>query len=96
MFLDSFDGGICVWIVNLDLPTAFDRVKWDTLRRAFLDHGLWDHLAWMLQVIYWQNSGQVRGEHRQSNVCVVACCDVTCPIGVMLPRLETIVNKFVT
>ena len=60
LFLDkAWDKGIPVWIVSLDLSKAFDRVNWNALWLALRDHGVSDHLIWILQLIYSNQLGEV-------------------------------------
>ena len=69
LFLDkAWDKGIPVWIVSLDLSKAFDRVNWDALWLALHDHGISEHLVWILQLIYSNQSGEVQGEHSNSDL----------------------------
>ena len=64
LFLDkAWDKGIPLWIVSRDLSKAFDRVNWDALWLALHDHGISEHLVWILQLIYSNQSGEVQGEH---------------------------------
>ena len=64
----AWDKGIPVWIVSLDLSKAFDRVNWDALWLALHDHGISEHLVWILQLIYSNQSGEVQGEHSNSDL----------------------------
>ena len=60
--------GTPVWIVSLDLSKVFDRANWNALWLALHDHGISDHLVWILQLIYAnQFLGEVRGEHSNSD-----------------------------
>ena len=54
--------GILVWMVNLDLSKAFDRVHWPTLWIALHAQGILDHMIWMLSKLYEGQSGEVRGK----------------------------------
>ena len=64
LFLDkAWDKGIPVWIVSLDLAKAFDRGNWNGLWLALHDHGISDHLVWILQLIYSNQLEEVQGEH---------------------------------
>ena len=68
LFLDkAWDKGIPVWIVSLDLSKAFDRANWNALWLALHDHGISDHLVWILQLIYANQLGEVQGEHSNSD-----------------------------
>ena len=53
--------------VSLDLSKAFDRVNWNALWLALHDHGISDHLVWILQLIYANQLGEVQGEHSNSD-----------------------------
>ena len=46
-----------VWNVSLDLSRAFDKVKWENLWEALSEHGVSDHMLWVLQCNYllWPN-----------------------------------------
>ena len=61
----AWDKGIPVWIVSLDLSKAFDRATWNALWLALHDHGISDHLVWILQL------GEVQGEHSNSDPCPI-------------------------
>ena len=37
-----------MWILNLDLSKAFDRVDWGALCLALSDHGVSGHMLWMI------------------------------------------------
>ena len=69
LFLDkAWDTGIPVRIVSLDLSKAFDdRANWNALWLALRDHGVSDHLIWILQLIYSNQLGEVQGEHSNSS-----------------------------
>ena len=68
LFLDkAWDKGIPVWIVSLDLSKVFDWVNWNALWLALHDHGISDHLVWILQLIYANQLGEVQGEHSNSD-----------------------------
>ena len=47
-----------LWIISLDLSKAFDKVDWNALRQ----HGISEHLIWILQCVYFGQTGVVR-EH---------------------------------
>lgn len=57
---------IPLWIVSLDLSKAFDRVSWSALWAALQDHGVSDHLIWMIQNLYRDQFGEVLGEWKRS------------------------------
>jgi len=68
MFLDKTRSvGIPVWAVSLDLSKAFDRVDWSALWSAMRGHGISDHLIWVLQVLYENQTGQVKGNSQRSD-----------------------------
>ena len=68
LFLDkAWDKGIPVWIVSLNLSKALDRANENALWLALRDHGVSDHLIWILQWIYSNQLGEVQGEHSNSN-----------------------------
>jgi len=57
---------IPIWIVSLDLSKAFDRVAWPTLWKALLEHGVSEHMVWILQSLYHAQTGQVQGKSKNS------------------------------
>jgi len=57
---------IPVWVVSLDLSKAFDRIAWPTLWKALLEHGVSQHLVWLMQNLYYRQSGQVKGKDSNS------------------------------
>ena len=48
-----------VWIVSLDLSKAFDKVKWENLWEALSEHGVSDHMLWVLQCMYYGQTGRI-------------------------------------
>ena len=49
-----------LWIVNLDLSKAFDRVSWDSLCGGLLRHEVSQHLVWALRLIFFlERKGQI-------------------------------------
>ena len=48
-----------MWIVNLDLSKAFDKVKWENLWEALSEHGVSDHMLWVLQCMYYGQTGRI-------------------------------------
>ena len=53
-------------IISLDLSKAFDRVNWESLWKAVGDHGVSQHLVWILQVLYYQQRGTIVGSMENS------------------------------
>ena len=53
---------IPLWIISLDLSKAFDKVNWEALWAALMQHGVSQHLVWILQCMYYGQSGNVRGD----------------------------------
>ena len=51
-----------LWIISLDLSRAFDKVDWNALWTALGRHGISEHLIWILQCVYFGQTGVVR-EH---------------------------------
>ena len=51
---------IPLWIISLDLSKAFDKVNWEALWAVLMQHGVSQHLGWILQCIYYGQSGKVR------------------------------------
>ena len=58
----TLEANIPLWIISLDLSKAFDKVNWEALWAALMQHGVSQHLVWILQCIYYGQSGKVR-EH---------------------------------
>ena len=50
---------IPLWIISLDLSKAFDKVNWEAFWAALMQHGVSQHLVWILQCIYYGQSGKV-------------------------------------
>ena len=48
-----------VWIASLDLSKAFDKVKWENLWEALSEHGVSDHMLWVLQCMYCGQTGRI-------------------------------------
>ena len=55
-----------LWLISLDLSKAFDRVNWESLWQAVGDHGVSQHLVWILQVLYYQQRGTIVGSMENS------------------------------
>ncbi len=51
-----------LWIISLDLSKAFDKIDWNALWAALGQHGISKHLIWILQCVYYGQTGVVR-EH---------------------------------
>ena len=63
LVVDKFFGiDMPVWVISLDLSKAFDRVDWNKLWAALLDHGVSEHIVWIIQCLYFSQRGCVRGE----------------------------------
>ena len=45
--------------MSLDLSNAFDKVKWENLWEALSEHGVSDHMLWVLQCIHYGQIGRV-------------------------------------
>ena len=70
----SFD--VPVWIVSLDLSKAFDKVKWENLREALSEHGVSDHMLWVLQCMYYGQTGRIGDNSADGDwFCIGAECD---------------------
>ena len=54
-----------LWIVSLDLSKAFDKVKWEHVWEALSEHGVSDHMLWVLQSIYYGQMGRI--EHNNTD-----------------------------
>ena len=50
-----------VWILSLDVSKAFDRVHWGPLWQALRQPEVSDHMVWILQCLYHDQTGTVRG-----------------------------------
>ena len=48
-----------VWIVSLDLSKAFDKVKWENFWETLSEHGVSDHMLWVLQCMYYGQTGRI-------------------------------------
>ena len=59
---------IPIWIISLDLSKAFDRIAWPALWEALKSHGISDHLVWLLQTLYHDQKGEVRGDWAVSDL----------------------------
>ena len=49
-----------LWIISLDPSKAFDKVDWNALWSALREHGISEHLIWVLQCVYYGQTGVVR------------------------------------
>ena len=54
-----------LWIVSLDLSKAFDKAKWEHVWEALSEHGVSDHMLWVLQSIYYGQMGRI--EHHNTD-----------------------------
>ena len=57
-----------LWIASLDLSKAFDRINWDALWQSLLEHGVSAHMVWILQLLYCEQTGEVKGTWGNSTV----------------------------
>ena len=57
-----------LWIVSLDLSKVFDRINWDALWQWLLEHGVSAHLVWILQLLYCEQTGEVKGTWGNSTI----------------------------
>ena len=57
-----------VWIVSLDLSKAFDKVKWESLWEALSEHGVSDHMLWVLQRIYYGQTGRIEDNNADGDL----------------------------
>ena len=57
-----------LWIASLDLSEAFDRINWDALWPSLLEHGVSAHMGWILQLLYCEQTGEVKGTWGNSTV----------------------------
>ena len=55
-----------VWIVSIDFSKAFDRIDWAALWPALRGQGVSVHLIWLLQIVYHNQEGVVRGDSSTS------------------------------
>ena len=55
-----------IWIVSLDLCKAIDRIEWGPLWRALRDQGISDHMTWLLQCLFQDQRGEVKGHAANS------------------------------
>ena len=49
-----------LWIISLDLSKAFDKIDWNALWSALRQHGISEPLIWILQCVYYGQTGVVR------------------------------------
>ena len=57
-----------LWIASLDLSKVFDRINWDALWQSLLEHGVSAHMVWILQLLYCEQTGEVKGTWGNSTV----------------------------
>ena len=55
-----------VWVINLILPKAFDRVDWNESWVALVDEGISEHIAYIMHRPYFNQRGWVRGKRAVS------------------------------
>ena len=74
-----------VWIVSLDLSKAFDKVKWENFWEALSEHGVSDHMLWVLQCIYDGQMGRIEDNNTDGDpFCIKGGVRQGC---VLSPRL---------
>ena len=57
-----------LWIASLDLSKVFDRINWNALCQSLLEHGVSAHMVWILQLLYYEQLGEVKGTWGNSTV----------------------------
>ena len=62
----TFAANLPLWIVSVDFAKAFDSVEWSALWTALRTQGVSDHLVWVLQMLYQDQEGVVRGDSNLS------------------------------
>ena len=62
----SWSMNMPIWIISLDLSKAFERVHWPSLGRA--QQGISDHMIWLLQNLYKDQTGQIAGTNESSRL----------------------------
>ena len=50
------------------MSKAFDRINWDALWQSLLEHGVSAHLVWILQLLYCEQTGEVKGTWGNSTI----------------------------
>ena len=63
-----------LWIVSLDLSKVFDRINWDALWHLLLEHSVSAHLVWILQLLYCEHTGEVKGTWGNSTIFPTRMC----------------------
>ena len=82
-FLDTaLDVATPVWVLNLHLSKAFDRVHWPALWKSLLEQGISQHMVWMISKLYdeqfWRAHRIDRSKLKNSTLqatCDKAACD---------------------
>ena len=88
----TWEANIMLWIISLDSSKAFDKVNWEALWAALMQHGVSQHLVWILQCFYYGQSGKVREHFVDSrDVAIRAGVRQGC---VLSPRLFCAVLEF--
>ena len=49
-----------LWIISLDLSKTCDKIDWNALWSALRQHGISEHLIWILQCLYYGQTTVVR------------------------------------
>ena len=57
-----------IWIISLDLSKAFDRLHWPALWWALSQQSISDHMVWLLQNLYKDQTGQIAGTNESSRL----------------------------
>ena len=66
MFAKTLAANTSLWVISLDLSKAFDKVDWTALWTALRQHGISEHLVWILQCVYFGQTGAVRDHDTDS------------------------------
>ena len=60
-----------LWIVSLNWSKIFDKINWDALWQSLLEHGVSAHLIWILQLLYCEQTGEVKGTWGNSTIFLI-------------------------